>query len=82
VSEWQPIETAPRDGTWVLVVFPAFANPPDGTEPASYNVAAWDEREEGFALFPGTRGNPHRVIATHWMPLPPAPIGPVEIEPV
>jgi len=65
--EWQPIETAPKDGTWVLVVHGiymavAFADPE--------NDFAWT-MDDGHDYLPCLRrdlANP-----THWMPLPEAP---------
>lgn len=87
--EWRPIETAPRDGTWIR----AWREPPKMTgprwEPLIY--VRWDEEEESwvwpcdtFEVFT-IRG---RELAdmeigdgdyysasdfTHWLPLPPAP---------
>ena len=58
--DWQPIETAPKDGTWVLLS--------DG-QTIWYGQYGWDE--EGDAVFfadgPGIRD------CTHWMPLPEPP---------
>jgi len=87
--EWRPIETAPRDGTWIW----AWREPPKMTgprwEPLIY--VRWDEEEESwvwpcdtFEVFT-IRG---RELAdmeigdgdyysasdfTHWLPLPTAP---------
>ena len=59
---WQPIETAPRDGTRILLYFPAmdkgeriFAGP---FAHGMWQIGVW------FARPP----NP-----THWQPLPPPP---------
>ncbi|RUM98983.1 DUF551 domain-containing protein [Pseudaminobacter arsenicus] len=68
---WQPMDTAPKDGTPVLLWAP------DYREFASVGtwcdrVAAWDAdagmMEEGPALFDDACDGP-----THWMPLPAAP---------
>lgn len=68
VTDWQPIESAPKDGTRVLVVsMPCvtvmgafFGSPRQGR----YGHSAW-VTDESVRPFP----------ATHWMPLPPAPQG-------
>ena len=61
---WQPIETAPRDGTEILVytdrpkffiVIPEF----EGDDPQQYT---WKERAGSY-----------NICATHWMPLPSPP---------
>jgi hypothetical protein len=68
VNEWQPIETAPRDGTAVLV-----------TNGETQRVA-WTQRpkEDGDYLvwtYYVTRagGAATMVEPTHWMPLPELP---------
>lgn len=70
MSEWQPIETAPRDGTWFL-----------GWRPSKYeecrvDVWAWngfDSRENMFVDAADSICDDHQP--THWMPLPPPPTG-------
>jgi hypothetical protein len=57
---WQPIETAPKDGTPVL----AFA--PIGDLPVT-RVLSCNDGE--WLSWPG----PHRYDPTHWMPLPTPP---------
>ncbi len=79
MSEWQPIETAPRDGTWFLL-----CRQSEGWE--SYEVGRFDPLlfpeyvEAGNGLYRKEMrtgyewlgfNNFHR--ATHWMPLPPPP---------
>lgn len=78
VSEWQPIETAPKDGTRVLVLCPA---------PDMVYVAHWDafdsfgDLEEGQPTGRWSHGfetpaDPHgEVWPTLWMPIPAAPAG-------
>lgn len=74
--EWQPIETAPRDGTKFLA---ALSN---GWLLIMHEVSGRD----GSYLWYATQGNidvpimrthrgehPNRPIATHWMPLPEPP---------
>lgn len=79
VPAWQPIETAPKDGTEILVI-----------EPHGQAVAHWDESEGGEwdhglqrlvgggQWVDGTVGDwgcqEYRWLQpTHWMPLPAAP---------
>lgn len=71
---WQPIETAPKDGTPILAFHPfKFAN---DKEDAVCDVTAWDVR--GGFWFNRTASNYYQRCSegaqpTHWMPLPPAP---------
>jgi hypothetical protein len=62
---WQPIESAPRDGTVVLVWTR------EGYHLASYftgRFGGWVEKDAHYLLTEDTTGLP-----THWVPLPPAP---------
>jgi hypothetical protein len=81
MGEWQPIATAPRDGTVVLVY----------REIAPWRVVGWARWEgielgdfnrpqtiggwisNGFYDPPGNLGLGH---PTHWMPLPEPPVSP------
>lgn len=63
MSEWQPIETAPQDGTEVLL----------HCAEGDINVAYWDgtwwaDTIEGGDVTRRGSGEP-----THWMPLPEPP---------
>ena len=71
MTEWQPIETAPKDGTAILV-----------TCGELFAVVEWDEhaasypsnegvgwRDAGDIGWAGTQGH----MPTHWMPLPQPP---------
>ena len=58
-STWQPIETAPRDGTAVLFVSLA----------GDYSVGRWDGDEWDM------QSAPPRKPFTHWLPLPAPPTG-------
>ncbi len=74
VSEWQPIETAPKDGRWVLVYGgKSVHDPQDGSRAfeckcdtviqAFQNLSGeWEGMADGWTYRP-----------THWMPLPPPP---------
>ncbi len=66
--EWQPIETAPKDGSEVLLFVPS----------ASFgrNVmsAVWDNDNGGCdASWVVLEGYIGEYNPTHWMPLPPPP---------
>ena len=63
--EWQPIETAPKDGTSVIIFV-------DGLQiVAFWGCTGWELNAPLFELFyPEIYGEP-----THWMPLPAPPAG-------
>jgi hypothetical protein len=67
VSEWQPIESAPKDGTEILVTD---ARTKDWT-----HVAYWDDAVS--AEYPWMHADAdsswHKDMFTHWMPVPAAP---------
>lgn len=77
MNEWQPIETAPKDGTWILGV----------NNRGNQAVIIWTEKalSRGRGLFSGwihpfSDGYLSSFwnggcgsIATHWMPLPVPP---------
>ena len=77
--EWQPIETAPKDATKVLIVNA------DGEMDVAGYVEQWDERTEFVRK--AKDGDVYRTVRdecgywdtdkaycpTHWMPLPEAP---------
>ena len=78
---WQPIESAPRDGTtFVAARFVDDGHDPD-YEVGCYRPLTWDRYEPAdgglFQKFTDTVhewggfNNFHRM--THWMPLPPPP---------
>ena len=78
MSEWQPIETAPKDGTWVLVYSAEAIRDEDGGRKIA--VAQYTDDLNGrkgvwhwqFAWYDGGYyGWVDNV--THWMPLPEAP---------
>ena len=74
--DWQPIETAPKDGTAFLAfVTWSWSNGGDGSQ---QDVMAWDERA-GFFYSPTApnyvQGCDTDCAVTHWMPLPEPPRG-------
>lgn len=67
-QRWQPIESAPKDGTRVLIYGPSdFIPGGRGISLASWDYSTWvgDFHEEVYA----------GEGPTHWMPLPEAPDG-------
>ncbi len=64
MSEWQPIETAPRDGTRVLVYEPGH---PSYEDDAGFIDLAYHLYGEVWASVNGGSE------PTHWMPLPDPP---------
>lgn len=86
MGEWQPIETAPKDGTPILAfVPPDEEEPPDFEYLCDYVVTRW-EMQQHFHLEPSKEhpGLYRRVVEseghwlggwapTHWMRLPSPP---------
>ena len=79
---WQSIETAPRDGTWILLYDPmTSALIYSGCYDARFD-SKWDpEKDEMEYVGQWTNYHvesfgyeEHQILApTHWMPLPPPP---------
>lgn len=71
VDEWMPIETAPRDGTPLLLYRPW----DDKTMDAGYPGPIWHSAGWGKSAFPGDtfRGEATYGKPTHWRPLPAPP---------
>lgn len=63
VSGWQPIETAPRDGTTVLLYAPGWDSPKTG----------WTYGKDDWQDCPYSHKGSENYLPTHWMPLPAAP---------
>ena len=63
-TSWQPIETAPKDRTKILLNIP---DDSDGTKGAIV-IARWNKLENEF-----TYAGYAFDTATHWMPLPEPP---------
>jgi hypothetical protein len=66
--DWRPIETAPKDETWVLLYFP-------GGDETKCKTGFWSE---GSVDWYGSESDSHSMTdffdqPTHWMPLPEPP---------
>jgi hypothetical protein len=83
MGEWQPIETAPKDGTAVLLCWAinAGGKPIDWrTDPTTADVfvqvAAWWAGDNDWIVYCSMVREPSlHFKPTHWMPLPPPPGG-------
>jgi hypothetical protein len=71
---WQPIETAPRDGTAVLVYCPYH-----GISVAEFSglrrdrIGAWRILAEGSSAYDNSGDPLYSETVTNWAPLPPGP---------
>lgn len=71
MSEWRPIEEAPKDGTRILVYGKRYERINERDGPGPIQVAYWQKAgDTGFWL---TRANISCDHVTHFMPLPPPP---------
>lgn len=68
MSEWQPIETAPRDGSKFL----AYTHDSEPGAPI-FNVRIQEAWREGSDSKTGYFACATGQMITHWMPLPPSP---------
>ena len=67
-GEWQPIETAPKDGTRILAYgVLGFESQP------SIGTVKWDGRKWICDPNEASEYEPEPCALTHWMPFPPAP---------
>lgn len=64
MTDWQPIETSPRDGTSILIC--------GGLMPDPF-VAEWDDRQKYWKSASCIDQYYGSHDATHWMPLPDPP---------
>ncbi len=76
MSEWQPIETAPTDGTRVLLWTPDLDPPTIQAEWRSYDdsmpdAGYWVDVWNNDMIESAANGY---ITATHWMPLPAPPV--------
>lgn len=71
---WFPIETAPKDGTQVLLLVPNWGKPDQGTHCV---VAQWSDDTDDECKWVRDPGDEFSNTwpPTHWMPLPEPPNG-------
>lgn len=83
MSEWQPIETAPRDGTAIIVALRDFADgwivgeayfdaTPEYISPLGGQKWWW--ANQGHTDYYATSIDEGNHPPTHWMPLPKPPV--------
>lgn len=65
-SGWQPVDTAPRDGTPILV-WAEWNN-----APAGHAIVEWVQRRKEWKRVGATRSIASGIVM-HWMPLPSGP---------
>jgi hypothetical protein len=68
MSDWQPIETAPKDGAWILLRGESgYVNRPYRAHVGRWVTGRdggwWEESEDAYFTDDGDE-------PTHWMPLP------------
>lgn len=69
MSKWQPIETAPKDGTSVLLWFPSRQGYVGRQDCVPCHWSEWG----GGVWENATSGHMQSDTPTHWMPLPAPP---------
>lgn len=82
MGEWQPIETAPKDGTWIVLLIPKSCQdsnrPKPWVETARWvedHIESWDQIDENTKR---RKFNDYShwscyETPTHWQPLPEPP---------
>lgn len=64
---WQPIETAPKDGTWIWAYWP------EAIFEDRQCPAVWEYHVDGYR-WTDPADSKEFVQPTHWMPLPAPPV--------
>ena len=76
MTEWQPIETAPKDSTKIDLWMQIYASPRSMGWADSFRVpeAWWQESTKQWVHLHNGRAEPlYTEYVTHWMPLPDPP---------
>ena len=81
--EWQPIETAPKDGTEILALYPVTVH---GVRKADYSIVRWERTHNSIHRWVAQADGQRAIesqgdtwtdyiepFVTHWMPLPEPP---------
>lgn len=71
MNNWQPIKTAPKDGTPILAYIPC---PWDNESPSMCAVVEWKRMYGRDAVWVLSAYDAFRFNPTHWMPLPEPPL--------
>lgn len=80
MSEWQPIETAPKDGEYVIVSYGAgFVTQACYTTAIDASNGNWEDREGWFVYIADDAVYSDSFLESpvqpkHWMPLPKPPV--------
>lgn len=75
MSRWRKIETAPRDGTPILIWDPTKSDRGRPYDDSRYAIGYWrTDQPDGWKWMWGNR-NSSEVSPTHWQPLPNPPKG-------
>ena len=64
--QWQPIETAPKDGTWILI----FRSTPHTNMELGCALVYWDDH---FTCWHDGEYHSDHYDPSHWVPLPEPP---------
>lgn len=67
MSEWQPIETAPRNK--IVLLFGRYHY-----QPENWKIHSGYVQEQGGCVWNGERLTEYSMKPTHWMPLPKPPV--------
>jgi len=67
MTDWAPIETAPKDGRYVLISFQGEARLARWVQP-DHESSPWQ-----WAQRDSLHGEFRKDLVTHWMPFPPPP---------
>lgn len=72
--DWQPIETAPKDGSCILLFFGQnHYDPLMDLFDYRYVLASWVAAKNRWLHKDGSGAGSWHVFPTHWMPLPAPP---------
>lgn len=76
MADWQPIETAPKDGNYIVAIYRSLDGYAEQLDGRAFVVRHEGETASGYdlgwALFPGHGGVPDKCLSC-WQPLPAPP---------